>query len=298
VRQLKITPDRLTTRTENISRYFTEVSSFPMLSPDEEFEIGRLSQQGDPAAIEKLISANLRFVVSVAKQYTNPEVSLEDLICQGNIGLCDAARQFDPTRGFRFISFAVWHIRKEILVYLNSDTRTVRVPQNILTDLSKIRKANEQILQEEERLGTFEEIEEKISQFSAKEITANQIQRILHADTKGVAIDSSISEDVLSPIDWLSSDITTTRLTDESDLTETVRVALSKLTLIQRDVVCRKMGLNGGDPEHFSIIARRYEKTTEWARLVYVKALRTMQIKMRSNREIRNVLSDQDSWSK
>lgn len=298
MRQLKIQADRRTNRTENISRYFSEVSNLPLLSPDEEFEIGKRAQQGDHAAIEKLISANLRFVVSVAKQYTNPEVSLEDLICQGNIGLCDAARQFDPTRGFKFISFAVWHIRKEILAYLNTDNRTVRVPQNILTDLSKIRKANEQILQEEERLGTADELEEKISQFSAKEIKADKIQQILHADTKGVAIDSSISEDVLSPIDWLSSDTTTTMLTDESDINETVRIALSKLTPVQRDVVCRKMGLNGGDPEHFSIIARRYEKTTEWARLVYVKALRIMQVKMRSNREIRNVLSDQDSWSK
>lgn len=298
MRQLKIQADRRTNRTENISRYFTEVSSLPMLSPDEEFEIGKRVQQGDQAAIEKLISANLRFVVSVAKQYTNPEVSLEDLICQGNVGLCDAARQFDPTRGFRFISFAVWHIRKEILVYLNTDTRTVRVPQNILTDLSKIRKANEQILQEEERLGTAEELEERISQFSTKEIKADKIQRILQVETKGVPIDSSISEDILSPIDWLSSDATTTSLTDESDISETVRIALSKLTPIQREVVCRKMGLNGGDPEHFSIIARRHEKTTEWARLVYVKALRIMQVKMKSNREIRNVLSDQDSWSK
>ena len=298
MRQLKIQADRRTNRTENISRYFSEVSNLPLLSPDEEFEIGKRAQQGDQEAIEKLISANLRFVVSVAKQYTNPEVSLEDLICQGNIGLCDAARQFDPTRGFRFISFAVWHIRKEILVYLNTDTRTVRVPQNILTDLSKIRKANEQILQEEERLGTAEELEERISQFSTTEVKADKIQRILQVEAKGVPIDSSISEDVLSPIDWLSSDTTTTMLTDESDINETVRIALSKLTPVQRDVVCRKMGLNGGDPEHFSIIARRYEKTTEWARLVYVKALRIMQVKMRSNREIRNVLSDQDSWSK
>lgn len=298
MRQLKIQADRRTNRTENISRYFSEVSNLPLLSPDEEFEIGKRAQQGDQAAIEKLISANLRFVVSVAKQYTNPEVSLEDLICQGNIGLCDAARQFDPTRGFRFISFAVWHIRKEILVYLNTDTRTVRVPQNILTDLSKIRKANEQILQEEERLGTAEELEERISQFSTTGVKADKIQRILQVEAKDVPIDSSISEDVLSPIDWLSSDTTTTMLTDESDINETVRIALSKLTPVQRDVVCRKMGLNGGDPEHFSIIARRYEKTTEWARLVYVKALRIMQVKMRSNREIRNVLSDQDSWSK
>jgi RNA polymerase primary sigma factor len=160
VRQLKITPDRLTNRTDNISRYFTDVSGRPMLGPEEEFSIGLRAQEGDEEAIEMLISSNLRFVVSVAKQYAGTGILLEDLICQGNIGLCDAARMFDPTRGFKFISFAVWHIRKEILAYLNSDHRTVRIPQNVLNDLTKIRRADETILQEQGRYGTADEFEE------------------------------------------------------------------------------------------------------------------------------------------
>ena len=294
MRQLKIQSDRLTNRTENISRYFTEVTGLPMLSSNEEFEIGMRAKDGDPEAIEKLISSNLRFVVSVAKQYSQPGVALEDLICHGNIGLCDAARLFDPTRGFKFISFAVWHIRKEILVYLNTDTRTVRVPMNVLTDMSKIRKANEMMMQEEERPGTSEELEEKISKFSNKEIPADKIDKIIRANTRGVPLDSSESEDSLSPIDWLSSEVGTTSLTDESDLNEMVRIALSKLTPIQQDVVCRKLGINGRIPEHFAIIARRYERTTEWARALYVKSIRTMQVKMRRNREVYNMLLDQE----
>lgn len=288
----------MTKRTENISRYFSEVSSIPILTSEEEFEIGMRAQQGDPEAIEKLISSNLRFVVSVAKQYSNPDASLDDLICQGNIGLCDAAKQFDPTRGFKFISFAVWHIRKEILVYLNSNSRTVRVPQNILTDMSKIRKANEMIMQEEGRIGTAVELEERISQFSTKEIPADRIQKIIQAESKGIALEVTGIEDSLSPIDWLSSEINTTSLTDESDLARTVNLALSKLTLIQRDVVCRKMGLNGMEPEHFSTIARRYERTTEWARSLYVRCIRIMYVKLRTNQDIPNLLSDQEVWSK
>jgi RNA polymerase primary sigma factor len=281
VRQLKIKTDILTSRTENISRYFSDVSGRPILSSEEEFKIGLRAQEGDEKAIEQLISSNLRFVVSVAKQYATSGVLLEELICQGNIGLCDAARMFDPTRGFKFISFAVWHIRKEILSYLNSDNRTVRVPQNVLNDLSKIRKADETILQEKGRYGTIEEIQEELSRLG-KEVSIDYLKKITHADAKGIPLETSELEDANSPIDWLISDMNTSELLDQSDLSHTVETALRRLTKIQRDVVVSRLGLNGQEPDTFSTIAERYDRTPEWARALYVKSLKIMRVKLNS----------------
>ena len=294
MRQLKITPDRLTTRTDNISRYFSDVSGRPILGPEEEFSIGLRAQAGDEEAIEKLISANLRFVVSVAKQYASTGVLLEDLICQGNIGLCDAARIFDPTRGFKFISFAVWHIRKEILSYLNSDHRTVRIPQNVLNDLTKIRRADESILQEEGRYGTADELQEAISKMG-KDFTVDHIKRVTNADTRSVPLESDKPDEYNGPIDWLNSGSTATQFTDESDLSEMTRLALSRLTSIQRDIVSRRLGINGEEPETFSTISSRYERTPEWARTVYTKSIRVMQIRLKSSKlAIDRVLNRED----
>jgi RNA polymerase primary sigma factor len=279
VRQLKISSDKLTKRTENISRYFTDVESQPMLTPDEETRIGMLAQQGNEAAIEKLISANLRFVVSVAKQYNGQAAMFEDLICQGNIGLCDAARTFDPTRGFKFISYAVWHIRKEILLYLNSNSRTIRVPSNILTDAVKIRRANEQILQEEGRPGTLDELQDAVSKMG-KDFTIDHIKRVTSADPKSIPLESDNSDETLSPIDWLSGELSTTELTDDSDLNTAAEIALSRLSNIQRDVVSRRLGIGGDEPDTFSTIAHRYERTPEWARMVYVRSLKIMRAKL------------------
>lgn len=284
MRQLKITPDRLTTRTDNISRYFADVSGRPMLSSEEEFKIGLRAQEGDEEAIEQLISSNLRFVVSVAKQYAATGVLLEDLICQGNIGLCDAARMFDPTRGFKFISFAVWHIRKEILSYLNSDHRTVRIPQNVLNDLNKIRRADESILQEEGRYGTAEELQDAVSKMG-KDFTIDHIRRVTGADTRSVPLESDNPDEYGAPIDWLSSGTTTTQFTDESDLSEMTKIALSRLTNVQRDIVIRRLGINGDEPETFSTISRRYERTPEWARSIYTKSIRIMQVRLRSSKD-------------
>ncbi len=283
MRQLKITPDRLTNRTDNISRYFTDVSGRPMLGPEEEFSIGLRAQEGDEEAIEMLISSNLRFVVSVAKQYAGTGILLEDLICQGNIGLCDAARMFDPTRGFKFISFAVWHIRKEILAYLNSDHRTVRIPQNVLNDLTKIRRADETILQEQGRYGTADELQEAIAK-TGKDFTVDHIKRVTNADSRSVPLESDNPDEYGAPIDWLNSDTTTTQYTDASDVSEMAKLALSRLTSIQRDIVIRRLGINGDEPETFSTISSRYERTPEWARSIYTKSIRIMKSKLSSSR--------------
>lgn len=280
MRQLKIAQDRLTARTENILRYFNEVDRKSIMKPDEEFKIGLLAQQGDEEAINKLVSANLRFVISVAKQYASTGALLEDLICQGNIGLCDAARTFDPSRGFKFISYAVWHIRKEILSYLNSDHRTVRIPTNVLNDLSKIRKIDESILQEKGRYGTLDEIHDESVRLG-KELSISQISRVTQSNGKSIPLESDNPDEYGAPIEWLSGDLNPTKYTDESDLDQSTQFALSKLTDMQADIVTRILGLGGVEPESFSTVAKRYGKTSEWARICYRKAIRTMQVKLR-----------------
>lgn len=283
MRQLKITQDRITNRTDNISRYFADVSNRSTLSPEEEFKVGLRAQAGDEEAIEKLISSNLRFVVSVAKQYASAGDLLEDMICQGNIGLCDAARMFDPTRGFKFISFAVWHIRKEIIAYLTSNRRTVRIPQNVLNDLTKIRRADETILQEQGRYGTVDELQEAIAR-TGNDFTTDHISRMTRADSRSVPLESDKPDEYGAPIDWLNSGSTATQYTDESDTREMAMLALSRLTSIQKDVVIRRLGINDEEPETFSTIASRYKKTPEWARSLYARSIKLMQIKLQSSK--------------
>ncbi len=281
MRNLKIESGKLTNRTENVSRYFTEVERNPLLSPDQEFEIGMLAKDGDEEAISKLIKSNLRFVVSVAKQYSGARIPLEELICQGNIGLCDAARTFDPTRGFRFISYAVWHIRKEILAYLTANSRVVRVPANILNDLAKIKRADETVFQENGRYGTAEEIEEILSRTNlGKEISAEQIKKVKSADSTGIPLESNDPDAISSPIDWIESDSNTTSIVDREDLTETIDIALSRLTPIQRDIVERRLGIGHAEAETFSTIGERYGRTSEWVRTTYVKSLKIMRSRL------------------
>lgn len=279
MRQLKISSEKRTQRTDNISRYFNDVEKKPLLSPDEEFRIGMKVQQGDTAALEQLISANLRFVVSVAKQYSGTMVPLEELICQGNIGLCDAAKTYDPTRGFRFISYAVWHIRKEILSYLNSVNRTVKLPSNISTDMMRIRRINEEILQEEGRYGTAEEIHERTGK-SGKLLTVDHIKKVLSVNTNNVPLESSELDDALSPIEWLTSDSNTAEFSERGDMDHTITLALSKLPEVKRDIVISRLGLFGREPDTISTIADRYERTPEWVRQNYEKSIKIMRGKL------------------
>jgi RNA polymerase primary sigma factor len=281
LRELKIAQDKITRRTENTNRYFVEVERHAILSPDEEFRIGRLAQEGDEKAINTLIKANLRFVVSVAKQYSNANMSLDDLISQGNIGLCDAARTFDPTRGFKFISYAVWHIRKEILLYLTHHHRIVRLPQNIVNDISKIKKANETILQLEGRPGTDAEISEILDEWGA-DVSYDKVVRIRRAEVVAVPIDTTDVEDTKSPIEWLESDPLVKDSLANDDSEAMVKVLMSSLDQVSRDVVLRKAGFGIPEAESFAVIASRYGKTTEWARQTHQKAIR--RLKSRLNR--------------
>jgi RNA polymerase primary sigma factor len=275
LRELKISADRKTNRSDNTNRYFSEVEKKKMLSPEEEFKVGILAQAGDEEAIAKLIDSNLRFVISVAKQYSNGNVSLDELICQGNIGLIHAARTFDPTRGFKFISYAVWHIRKEILFYFTNSYRMIRLPQNITTTMTQIRRIDESFLQTENRPATVIEIQKALAE-DGKVFSEEQIKKFLNSETSSIPLETSDIEDAKSPIEWLSSESTASNVTDANDLTVVVSKLLGSLEPIPREVVSLRLGLNGKEVESFSSIGLRHGRTAEWARTLYTKSIRRL----------------------
>jgi RNA polymerase primary sigma factor len=273
LRQLKISPDRITMRDDNINRYFHDVERQPMLTMDEEFQVGTRAQAGDEAAVHRLVNANLRFVVSVAKQYSGNMQPLSEMIAQGNIGLVHAARTFDPTRGFKFISYAVWHIRKEILLYLNQNTRTVRVPQNIITDLNAIRGVESVYIQKEGRLPTPLEIEEALEE-TPRPIKADKIQQILEADARSTPLeDTAGDEDSFNPINWLNDGENTASLIEGKDRLQMANVILNSLTPTQKLVISMRLGLTDGHTYSFSEISTKIERTPECARQIFNKGI-------------------------
>lgn len=284
MRQLKI-EEKYTQRNDLVMKYFTDVEKEKMLNPEEEFEVAKRAASGDKEAIEKLIKANLRFVISVAKQYSvNPEM-LNDLIAQGNIGLIDAAKTFDPSRGFKFISYAVWHVRKEIMLYLNNLERTVRVPTNVTQDLSRIRKASERLEADLGRTPTSSEISEKIDKMGLKPIPADKIESVMRHGYQIAPLESSSHEDGLSPIDVIESG------SDEFDSVDMIGIEvlysfLSRhLTAIEQEILTRRHGIGNAGEESFGTIALRYGKSAEWARQVYTKALRRLRGKIQRDRK-------------
>jgi RNA polymerase primary sigma factor len=285
LRQLKITPDRITMRDDNINRYFHDVERQPMLTMEEEFQVGLKAQAGDAKAIHKLVNANLRFVVSVAKQYSGNSQPLSEMIAQGNIGLVHAAGTFDPTRGFKFISYAVWHIRKEILLYLNQNMRVVKIPQNIITDLAAIRRVESSFIQREGRLPTPLEIEEAL-EGTTREIKADKVQQILETDARSTPLeDNSNDDDAYSPINWLNSGDSTSTMVEDKERLEMAHVILNALPPMQKFVISMRLGLTDGHTYSFSEIASKLERTPECARQIFNKGIKVAQSKiMRSRR--------------
>ena len=178
MRQLKITQS-ITNRREShtLEKYFTEVSNVPMITPDEEVTLAKRIKEGDDLALEKLVKANLRFVVSVAKQYQNRSLPLNDLINEGNLGLIKAAERFDETKGFKFISYAVWWIRQSILQALAEQSRIVRLPLNKIGSINKINKTFAYLEQSHERIPSAEEIAKEL------DMTVNDVKE---SDRKSV----------------------------------------------------------------------------------------------------------------
>lgn len=189
MRQLKIIPNITNREGESIERYLQEIGREQMISLDEEAELAHRIKQGDEEALEKLTKANLRFVVSVAKQYQGQGLSLVDLINEGNVGLITATKKFDETRGFKFISYAVWWIRQSILQALAENSRIVRLPQNQVGNVSKVNRFYHQFIQKNERLPSVDEVAE------ALDMEPEKVNAVLISSGKHVSMDAPLVED-------------------------------------------------------------------------------------------------------
>lgn len=271
MRQLKISKS-ITTRNETLDKYLQEISREPMITVNEEVELAQRIRQGDRVALEKLTCANLRFVVSVAKQYQNQGMSLSDLINEGNIGLLKAAEKFDETRGFKFISYAVWWIRQSILQALAEQSRNIRLPLNQVGLLNKISKESAQFEQRYERRPTSEELSDIL------DIPAEKIDEALNHSGSSLSIDAPFEEgESNSLLDVLPSGDTPTTdksLMNESLATEIDR-ALSTLSDREKEILQMLFGI-GCQEMTLEEIGDHFGLTRERVRQVKEKALRRL----------------------
>ncbi len=279
MRQLKITKQVTNRETASLDKYLQEIGKVELITADEEVELAQRIRQGDMAALEKLTKANLRFVVSVSKQYQNQGLSLPDLINEGNLGLIKAARRFDETRGFKFISYAVWWIRQSILQALAEQSRIVRLPLNKIGSINKINKTYAKLEQEFEREPNAEEIAEVL------DLTEAEVKESLKNAGRHVSMDAPLVQDEDNNMyDVLKSDEVVTPETEllNESLRKEIDRAISTLTQREADVVRLYFGLNGGHPMTLEEIGEKFDLTRERVRQIKEKAIRRLKHTSRS----------------
>lgn len=279
MRQLKISKQITNRESQSLDKYLQEIGKVDLLTPDEEVELAKRIREGDQIALEKLTKANLRFVVSVAKQYQNQGLSLGDLINEGNLGLIKAAQRFDETRGFKFISYAVWWIRQSILQALAEQSRIVRLPLNRVGSLNKISKTFSELEQKFEREPSPEELAEVL------EVTTNEVVDTLKISGRHVSMDAPFvqGEDntLLDVLENDTEDTPDSELMNDS-LRREVQRALSTLTQREADVIALYFGLNGEHPLTLEEIGERFDLTRERVRQIKEKAIRRLRHTTRS----------------
>ena len=275
MRQLKITQS-ITNRREShtLEKYFTEVSNVSMITPDEEVNLAQRIREGDQLALEKLVKSNLRFVVSVAKQYQNRSLPLNDLINEGNLGLIKAAKKFDETKGFKFISYAVWWIRQSIMQALAEQSRIVRLPMNKSGAINQIRRAYAELEQKYEREPTEEELADIL------DMKPNEIRNTLGAEVKQTSMDAPFGEEesgsLLDVLENQTTGPTDSQLVFNDSLkVETLR-ALSTLTAREREVIMMSFGIALENPFTLEEIGDAMGLTRERVRQIREKALQKL----------------------
>lgn len=272
MRQLKITKSITNRESASLDKYLQEIGREELVSPEEEVELSQRIRKGDQKALEKLTRANLRFVVSVAKQYQNQGLSLPDLINEGNLGLIKAAEKFDETRGFKFISYAVWWIRQSILQALAEQSRIVRLPLNQVGSLNKINKALSQFEQKNERSPSNEELSEMI------DIPQDKISDTLRVSGRHVSVDAPFVEgednSLLDVIPNDDSPMADRGLVNESLSTEIER-SLQILTTREREIIKSFFGI-GCQEMTLEEIGERLDLTRERVRQIKEKAIRKL----------------------
>lgn len=274
MRQLKITKQITNRETQSLDKYLQEIGRVDLISMEEEVELARRIREGDNVALEKLTKANLRFVVSVAKQYQNYGLTLGDLINEGNLGLIKAAKRFDETRGFKFISYAVWWIRQSIMQSLAEQSRIVRLPLNRVGSLNKISKAFSVLEQKYQREPSNEELAEAVG-VSQQDIVDNASISGRHVSVNAPMVqgeDGSLL-DVLADDNQISPD---SSLIIES-LQEEIKRALSTLTSREAEVLSYYYGLDNNGPLTLEELGEKFGLTRERVRQIKEKA--TMRLK-------------------
>ena len=279
MRQLKITKQGTNRETASLDKYLQEIGKVDLITAEEEVELAQRIKAGDRVALEKLTKANLRFVVSVAKQYQNQGLSLPDLINEGNLGLIKAAQRFDETRGFKFISYAVWWIRQSILQALAEQSRIVRLPLNKIGSINKINKAYALLEQEHERAPSAEEISEVLD-MSEGDVKASMKNSGRHVSMDAPLVEGEDSNlyDVLNIGESPSPDV---QLMIESLRVEIER-ALQTLTPREADLIRLYFGLNGQHPMTLEEIGETFDLTRERVRQIKEKAIRRLKHTSRS----------------
>jgi RNA polymerase primary sigma factor len=279
MRQLKITKQVTNRETASLDKYLQEIGKVDLITADEEVELAQLIKAGDQRALEKLTKANLRFVVSVAKQYQNQGLTLPDLINERNLGLIKAAKRFDETRGFKFISYAVWWIRQSILQALAEQSRIVRLPLNKIGSINKINKMYAFLEQENERPPSAEEIAKKL------DMTVNDVKESMKNSGRHVSMDAPLIEGEDSNLyDVLNSGESPNP--DRKLLHESLRIeinrALETLTPREADVVKLYFGLGEHQPMTLEEIGETFDLTRERVRQIKEKAIRRLKHTSRS----------------
>jgi len=279
MRQLKITKQVTNRETASLDKYLQEIGKVDLITADEEVELAQRIKAGDQTALEKLTKANLRFVVSVAKQYQNQGLTLPDLINEGNLGLIKAAKRFDETRGFKFISYAVWWIRQSILQALAEQSRIVRLPLNRIGSINKINKMFAFLEQENERPPSAEEIAKKL------DMTVNDVKESMKNSGRHVSMDAPLIEGEDSNLyDVLNSGESPNP--DRKLLHESLRIeinrALETLTPREADVVKLYFGLGEHQPMTLEEIGETFDLTRERVRQIKEKAIRRLKHTSRS----------------
>jgi RNA polymerase primary sigma factor len=286
MRQLKISQSITNRESASLQQYFSDIAKIPMVTPQEEVILTQKIRQGDQAALERLTSANLRFVVSVAKQYESSGLTLGDLINEGNLGLIKAAKRFDETKGFKFISYAVWWIRQSILQAINDHARMVRIPANKVGDLSKINRASSELEQHLERAATVEEIAEIL------EVTVEKVAGTLASASRHLSVDAPFSsEEENTLLDVLQNPESNTDkyVMDDSLRTEISR-SLKMLDSRDREIVELFFGLGGSQPLSLEEIGEKFNLTRERVRQIKDKALARLRHSDRAYRELKSYL--------
>ena len=280
MRQLKITNSITNRADKSLEKYLQDISKEEMITADEETRLTRLIREGDTQALDKMVKANLRFVVSVAKQYQHQGLPLTDLINEGNLGLIKAAKKFDETRGFKFISYAVWWIRQAILEALSDKARVIRIPLNQVGVLGKINKAYSKLEQDLGRAPSEEEIAEEL------DIPEQKVKETLKTSKNHVSYDAPVGGDDENStmIDLLSNGeaLSTDYLTIDESLKVDIERSLGVLDPKCREIIKLNYGIGYSHPKSLDEIGEKYSLTRERVRQIKEKGLRKLRVESRS----------------